>query len=402
MRLHPAVSSRLALGALATLVATAASIVSPASAAAQGTLSTQGFGYPGGQQSTRSLGAGGALGESDPFSATNPAAIYNFGGSVLYFQAEPEYRTVTVGGESERATIARYPLVTAGVPIGSSFFSGLTVSNLLDRSFSSTSRSSQVIRGTSVASTNGFSSNGAIGDVRLALAWAPTSWLHLGGAGHVITGDNKLRSSQVFDDSSKYAALVDTQTVTYTGTAYSAGVDLVAGGIATFSGSYRRGGPLSIKRADTTLRTGHVPDRLSLGAAFIGLRGSTVGVRASRETWSNLASLATQGLQVNDAWDTSVGADVLGPRLFGSPVQVRAGARRRTLPFGVPSRFLDPTFQGGGEPVKESSYSFGTGLALGRGRAALDLAAIHASRTAANVALTETAWTFSLGVSVRP
>ena len=97
-----AVWSRRALAVLGTLIATAASIMSPAPVAAQGTLSTQGFGYPGGQQSTRSLGAGGALGESDPFSATNPAAIYNFGGSVLYFQAEPEYRTLHVSGATEQ------------------------------------------------------------------------------------------------------------------------------------------------------------------------------------------------------------------------------------------------------------------------------------------------------------
>ena len=252
-----------------------------------------------------------------------------------------------------------------------------------------------------MASTNGFSSNGAIGDVRLALAWAPTGWLHLGGGGHVITGDNKLRSSQVFDDSAKYAALVDTQTVTYTGTAYSAGFDIAAGGIATFSGSYRRGGPLSIKRADTTLRTGHVPDRLSLGAAFVGVHGSTIGVRTSRDTWSNLAPLSTQNLRVTDAWDTSVGADVLGPRLFGSPVQLRAGARRRTLPFGVPASAVSGAGSSG-QDVKENSYSFGSGFAPGRGRATLDLAAIHASRSASGVALTEHAWTLSVGVSVRP
>lgn len=376
-------------------------LTAPAAVRAQGTLSTQGFGYPGGQQSTRSLGTGGALGESDPFSATNPAAIYNFGGSVLYFQAEPEYRTVRVGAESEQATIARYPLVTAGVPIGASFLGALTVSNLLDRSFQSTGRSSQTIRGTPVSSTNRFTSDGAIGDVRLALAWAPTTWLHVGGAGHVITGDNKLRSSQIFDDSAKYASLVDTQTVTYTGTAYSAGVDLVAGNIATFSGSYRRGGPLSIKRADTTLRTGHVPDRLSFGAAFIGVRGSTLGIRTSRETWSKLAPLASQLLRVNESWDTSVGADVLGPRVFGSAMQLRAGARRRTLPFGVPvkSPFVDVT---GGVDVKETSYSFGSGFGLARGRAALDLAAIHATRSAAGIDATESAWTLSVGVSVRP
>lgn len=378
-------------------LAVIALVALPLVASAQGTLSTQGFGYPGGQQSTRSLGAGGALGESDPYSVTNPASIYNFGTSVLYFQAEPEYRTISLGGQSEHATIARYPLVLAGVPIGTSLYAGISASNLLDRTFTTSSRNLQTVGGLPVASTNTFSSDGAIGDVRLALAWAPTTWLRVGGAGHVITGDNNLRRTEAFDDTTRFAVLVDTQTVTYTGTAYSAGFDLSAGGIATFSGSYRKGGPLSIKHADTTLRTGHVPDRLSLGAAFIGLHGAVIGVRTSRDKWSNMASLAAPGLPVTDAWDSSIGADVVGPRVLGSLLQVRAGARTRTLPFGSPGA-------GGAASadVKENSFSFGVGTGLAHGRATLDAAAIHASRSAANTALSEKAWTLSVGVSVRP
>jgi hypothetical protein len=386
---------------LLSRVLVAALVALPATVSAQGTLSTQGFGYPSGQLSTRALGAGGALGDADPFSAINPAAIFNFGSSVLYFQAEPEYRTVTRGSATEKATIARYPLVTAGVPIGSRFFGALTVSNLLDRSFLTTTRGSQTLSGETILSTNTFSSDGAIGDVRLALAWSPATWLHVGAAGHVITGDNELNSTQAFDDTLRFATLVDTQTVTYSGPAYSAGFDLDAGGVATFSGSYRKGGPLSIKRADTTFRKAHVPDRLSLGAAFTGIRGTSIGIRASKDSWSNMAGLALTPQRISDAWDTSIGADVLGPRLFGSALQLRAGARRRTLPFGTPSVLVGGVLSAG-EDVKESSYSFGVGSGLARGRATFDLAAIHASRSAAGTATTEKAWTLSVGVSVRP
>jgi hypothetical protein len=81
-------------------------------AGAQGTLSTQGFGYPTGQMSTRSVGAGGALAEIDPLSVTNPAALLGLGGSALYFQAEPEYRTINRASASQRSTIARFPVVS--------------------------------------------------------------------------------------------------------------------------------------------------------------------------------------------------------------------------------------------------------------------------------------------------
>jgi len=380
-----------------SLCTIAALFLFPAVALGQGTLSTQGFGFPGGQMGTRSLGAGGALAEGDPVSATNPAAIYNFGGSILYFQAEPEYRRVSKGGFTEASTIARYPLVTAGVPIGRAFLAGLTVSNLLDRTFSTRVRTTQSVRGEAVSSTNSFSSDGAIGDVRVALAWAPTQWLHLGIAGHAITGDNELNSTQRFDDSTRFATIVDTQTVTYTGTAYSTGFDISAGRYATISGSYRLGRALSIKRADTTVRNATVPDRMSIGAAFIGIRGTTIGVRTSKDRWSNLAPLALPTQRIAEGWDSSVGADVLGPRLLGVPLQLRAGARTRTLPFGVPASGTTPAAD-----VTERSFSFGTGGVLGRGRASFDLAGIRAMRKAASSNVKEDAWTLSVGVSVRP
>src|SRR6476620_9455717 len=97
----------------------------PAAALAQGTLSTQGFGYPTGTLSTRSLGTGGALGEIVPLSVSNPSSILNLGGTALYFQAEPEYRKISLNGQSESSTIARYPLILGTVRVSSSVAAGL-------------------------------------------------------------------------------------------------------------------------------------------------------------------------------------------------------------------------------------------------------------------------------------
>lgn len=369
----------------------AALLLLPAAARAQGTLSTQGFGYPSGQLSTRALGTGGAVGEIDPLSVSNPSTLINFGGSALYIQAEPEYRTIRVGGAAERSTIARYPLVLAAIPLTPSLFVGVSASNLLDRTFQTKTRSTVVVGGTSISSTNTFGSDGAIGDLRLALAWAPASWLHLGVGAHAITGDNRLTNSQAFDDSTVFATLVDSSTVTYTGSAYSAGLELIAARQAVFAASYRRGGDMSLKHGDTTLSNARVPDRLSLSLAYIGITGSAIAIRTSRDNWSNMAGLGSAGLRITDGWDSSVGADILGPRLVGRSLQLRAGARRRTLPFGV-----------GTSDVKETSYSFGAGTTMARGRAALDVTGIRATRDATGVDVKESAWTLSVGITVRP
>ena len=342
--------------------------------------------------STRSLGTGGALGEIDPLSVSNPASILSFGGAALYFQAEPEYRTLKSGNQTERTSIARYPLIVAAIPLRQNLMLGLSVSNLLDRSFETTSRGVQQIGDSLLATSNSFKSDGAIGDLRLALAWAPLSWMHLGAAAHAISGDNRVRNVQVFDDSTRFASLIDTATVGYTGNAYSAGIEVLAGKNLSLAASYRKGGPLSLKRGDTTLANAHVPDRVGFSAAFLGIKGTTVAVRTSKDTWSNMQSLGSSSLKISDKWDTSVGADVLGPRLGERLIQLRAGARWRTLPFGLPTSSVD-----------EKSYSFGMGTLLARGRAAFDIAGIHATRTAVTTAnISESAWTLSVGVTVRP
>jgi hypothetical protein len=365
----------------------------PAAGRAQGTLSTLGFGYPAGQISTRAAATGGAIAEFDPLSATNPAAISGFGGSALYLQAEPEYRSLKIGTASENAMIARHPLASVAFPLRSTLLAGVSLSNLLDRSFETNVRGVQHIGDSTLATTNFFKSDGAIADVRVSLAWVPSRWLRLGVAGHAITGDNRLNNSQRFDDSTRFAPLIDTSTVTYVGTAVSAGFELFAGSVVGIAGSYRKGGSMSVKHGNETIGTANVPDRMSISAAFIGIKGTTIGARTSKDTWSNMRGLGSAELPISDGWDTSVGADVLGPSLGGRTFQLRAGQRWRTLPFGLAT-----------SEVKEKSTSFGLGTLMARGRIGLDLAGIRASRDPVSSAidLHETAWTVSVGVTVRP
>lgn len=363
----------------------------PSSVLAQGTLSTQGFGYPTGTLSTRSLGTGGALGEIDPLSVSNPSAILNLGGTALYFQAEPEFRKLSAHGQSESSTIARYPLILGTMRFSGSVAASLSATNLLDRTFSTTSHGTVNVGGVDIGSTNTFESDGAIGDVRLALAWSPAEWLHLGIGAHAISGDNRLNSTQVFDDSSRYARLVDTSTVSYVGNALSGGAEVYLGRAAVLAASYRRGGTMSLKHGDSSKSRANVPDRLAFSAAYLGIRGSTIAVRAAHDDWSNMAALGSAGLTIHDSWDTSIGADVLGPRFAGRSLQLRAGGRWRTLPFGV-----------GTTPVRERSVSLGLGTLVARGRAALDVAGIRAVRDASGVDVNESAWTMSVGITVRP
>src|SRR6185436_16990813 len=102
---------------------------------AQGNISTQGYGYPTGQLSTRALSLGGSIGEIDPGSTLNPASLGRLATRTVLFQVEPEFRLVQSSVGSDHTTTARYPLVNIGVPFGEHFVFGVSASSLLDRTY---------------------------------------------------------------------------------------------------------------------------------------------------------------------------------------------------------------------------------------------------------------------------
>jgi hypothetical protein len=369
-------------------------------AAAQGNLSTFGFGYPPGQLSTRSQTTGGAIAEIDPVSTLNPAALVNWGGSAVYFQIEPEFRRVTLAAGSEGTTTARYPLTGGALAIGSRWTVGFAASTFLDRSWATTARTTHQLGGEEIPATTTFRSEGAINDVRLALAWAARPWLRFGLGAHALTGRNRLTVRDVFDDTATYDPLQQDTSISYRGTALSGGVEVRAGPAVSVAASMRVGGRIRAETGDVSLARASVPNRFGVTLAYLGIANSAIAVRTSYDKWSSLEALGQPGLRAVDAWDTSLGADIAGPRLgTDRVVMLRAGARWRTLPFAA--RPVDGSTIGDPRRVRERSFSAGAGTAFARGRAAVDVGVVRANRDA-GLAVDERAWILSIGISVRP
>ena len=365
---------------------------------AQGNLSTFGFGYPPGQLSARAQATGGAIAEIDPVSTLNPAALLNWGGSAVHFQIEPEFRRVDFQGTSSRTTTARYPLTAAALSLGSRWMLGVGASTFLDRSWATAAQTVHLIDDEEVRGTTTFSSEGAINDVRLALGWAARPWLRVGLGAHALTGQNRISVIDEFEDTVRYEPLRQDTTISYAGAALSAGVELRAGRVATVAASARLGGRIRAESGDVTLGRGTVPNRFGVTVAYLGITNSAIALRTSYDRWSSLEGLGRPGLRAVDAWDTSLGADVAGPRLGGDRViMLRAGVRWRTLPFVVPG--TDPNDDG--SAVRERSFSAGLGTSFARGRAAVDVGAVRATRDA-GLDVDERAWILSIGMSVRP
>ena len=360
---------------------------------AQGSLSTQGFGYPQGQLTARALSLGGAIGEIDPSGPLNPGAIGWLATRTVVFQMEPEFRTTTSPGGVDRTTTARYPLILVGVPFGERWVTSVSSSSLLDRSWATSRAIVELIGTDSVPANLHESSNGAMNDLRFAEAWTNRSWLSIVVGIHAITGRNGVTSGQDFPDTAfHFASFSSTHTLSYRGTAVSAGVFFTASDQAVIGVTYRKGGTLRERSNDSTLSQGKAPDHFGASLAYTGIHGTTFAARAAHDTWSTMASLLeTPGQTVHDSWDLGGGAEVTGPHLFSQTLLLRAGVRTRTLPFEAASKM-----------VTEKSVSFGSGLSLGHGRVAADITAIHQWRQADIPTVKERAWTLSFSLTARP
>lgn len=361
----------------------------PRSGSAQGTLSTQGLGFPPGQLSTPAASMGGAIGEADPLSPINPAAIGLAGFPILHMQAEPEFRALTIAGREERTSVSRFPVFVGILPLGSRWAVAASASTLLDRTWATVTRDTQVVGSDTLGADLLRKSDGSIADLRLAVSFAPVQWLRLGIGGHAFSGRDLVESSRTFDDTVQFAPDTQQTTFSFGGNAVSVGVQTFWSRVGAVGLSYRRGGTFRTFREGEQLDVASAPDHLGVSLVYLGIQGTSLAVRAAHDSWSRLRGVGPT-FTVHDGWDMGAGADVTGPRFGGSPVALRAGGRWRTLPFSA-----------NGTAVRERSWSGGIGLPMARGRVELNVGAVRAIRTG-DADISEKAWIISTGFAVRP
>jgi hypothetical protein len=244
--------------------------------------------------------------------------------------------------------------------------------------------------------TGTFASTGAINDVRLGAAWAFGESFRIGAGAHAITGQNRLAVNGTFrfPDSLNTAPLSERSILSYGGYAGSLGVDWRPSRVLAIAMSGLKGGAIRSYRNDTVQTSARVPDRLGVGVAYSGIRGASLALNADWQGWSSLESLRDprlSNLRAFDGWGAGLGAELEGPSWFQQTIPVRAGLRYRMLPFGA-----------GDEQVREVAIGSGLGIPVARGRGTLDLAIQRASRSASGLDAKETAWTLSVGLTVRP
>lgn len=356
---------------------------------AQGLLSTQGFGYPPGGLSTRSLGTAGATGEFDLLSARNPAAAAEIGNSIISVQGEPEFRTLTFGDVRENTRVQRVPLIAAGLRVKRV---GILVSGttLLDRSFSTQSPGTAIIDGSTVPTTDRLESRGAMTELRVSAGW---TWKNfgLGAAVVAVTGEHGVVRTRAFPDTLRFAGVVDSTRIGFEGLGAALGVNWRATRDLLFGASWKVGGGLNALRQDSTIRSASLPGRLGAGVLYQGFAGTVLAANVERVQWSAMNGLGSAAANAQDATNWSVGTEFEGGTLRRVPVLWRLGYGRRDLPFLL--RDL---------PVSEQAIHGGLGIPIASELAALDLSIQRSMRRVQGDQAREDAWGLSAAITIRP
>jgi hypothetical protein len=369
-------------------LALSAAMLLPPALRAQGTLSTQGLGYPIGALSARTLSVGGATAETDPVSAVNPAALATWGAAGVAMQLTPENRTLRGPNGNASTNAVRFPLYTAAVNLGSSWLLGASTSTMLDRTWESEFHGSQDVNGQTVQSTTIWNSQGAVNELRLAIARRVGPSLSAGVGLHILTGANDLRISTDYAGNDFLDLSVQNQ-LEFSGRAVSAGV-LFESNPGSVGLSFRSGGTIAMRSHGIDSLEATVPSRFGVSASYRGIGGVILSGRFEHVAFSDLSGLVEATQRPTDTQDIGLGAEFGGPSILRGASIFRVGARWRDLPF--------PAI---GATVNESSYSLGVGLAVVGNSAMLDLGAIRVLRSNGS-AFSERAWIIAAGILIRP
>ncbi len=353
----------------------------------------RGLGLPGHASSARVLGSGGALGLFDGESSQNPASLATLSATTAVFTMTAASRKSTNPAGDATGRDTRFPQMLIGGPIPRSrFVLGVSYSLFTDRDFQLVSTGSESPRGVPVAVTDTLTSRGGISDIRLATGWAITPALVVGGGIHFLTGSNRMAARRVWADDN-YAAIEERAELSYHTIGFSAGVLFRPLPRLEVAALFRRDGELRIERDSTPSARIAMPVTLSAAARFRLTNSLDFAGQATLRDWSR-ADAGLRGTGAVGARDTrefSGGVEFFTNRRKPTQRPIRIGIRYAELPF-----LLDTT----GQP-SELALSAGTGLRFARDLGGIDIA-VERTRRSQGGSYTETAWQFTVGISVRP
>jgi hypothetical protein len=338
----------------------------------------RGLGTPGKWESVRARTTGGAFAPFDAFSPLTDAVLADVRRMSASVTGGTSWRSIDASGTQSSLRGTRFPaLVIAGpvrrVVVGGGF------STYLDRSFGVVIQDTINLRGVQQPVTDEITSDGAVSDLRFAVAARLHSRLALGIGLHRLTGSTRVIAKRSFADTAHYLTSTARDEVAYGGTGGSASLLLDVASELRVAGWFRADSKLRADVGGHTVAENDLP--LMYGAGLQWRAGAQATV-AGIVTWRNWG--AVQSItNAHDTFNWSLGAEI------GSPAApFRFGLRGGQLPFGV------------GKTPTELGYSAGLGRQFSGGRGRLDIGLERLQRS--GTGLDERVWTVLVGLTVRP
>jgi len=339
----------------------------------------RGLGTPGKLESVRARTTGGAFAPFDAFSPLTDAVLADVRRMSASFTSGASWRSVDASGVQSSLRGTRFPAMVIAGPITRRIVVGGGFSTYLDRSFGVVIQDTIDLRGVQQPITDAITSDGAIADLRIAVAARLHSRLALGLGLHRITGSTRVNATRSFADTANYRTTTARDEVAYGATGGSASLLFDVSSDLRVAGWFRTDSRLRADVGGHTVAENDLP--LMYGTGLQWRAGAQASVAGSL-TWRNWGAVQSI-LNAHDTFNWSVGAEI------GSPASpFRFGLRGGQLPFAV------------GKTPTELGYSAGLGRQFSGGRGRLDIGLERLQRS--GTGLNERVWTFLLGLTVRP
>jgi hypothetical protein len=365
--------------ALALIVGLAAVWPSGRLAAQDSQFGIRGLGTPGRFESVRARATGGAFGPFDALSPLLDASLADVRRTTAGVTGGTSWRTTEIGGVDASLRATRFPALLIGGPISQRLTIAGGFATYLDRTFGISTRDSVDLRGELEPFTDEIRSDGGISDVRVALAARVGERLSVGVGIHRITGSTRVSATRRFDDSVSYRTSVARDEVAFGGWGGSASALLDLTPDLRVAGWVRSDSKLEANVRGRVTAEDDLPVGFGGGVRWRAGAQAAVAAAVAWRSWGGAGSPAN----AHDTFGWSLGAEI------GSLVSpLRLGVRGGTMPFGV------------GEAPTEFAIAGGLGKQFSGGRGRLDFGLERLQRKGGG--MTESVWTFLLGLTVRP
>src|SRR5882762_7986406 len=252
----------------------------------------RGLGTPGKWESVRARTTGGAFAPFDAFSPLTDAVLADVRRMSASMTSGTSWRSVDASGTQSSLKSTRFPALVIAGPVTRRIVVGGGFTTYLDRSFGVVIHDTITLRGVQQPITDEITSDGAISDLRIAVAARLHSRLALGVGLHRITGSTRVNAKRSFADTLNYRTSTARDEVAYGGTGGSASLLFDVTSDVRVAGWFRADSKLRADVGGHTAAENNLPLMYGAGLQWRAGAQATVAGNVTWRNWGAVQSIA--------------------------------------------------------------------------------------------------------------